>query len=37
MATTKDGGIINMAIGLAVLGLTIYVIGYSWKKGTERA
>jgi len=37
MATTKGGGLINMAIGLAVLGITIYVVGYSWKKGTERA
>tara|TARA_R110000851_G_scaffold86327_5_gene187435 strand:+ start:1640 stop:1753 length:114 start_codon:yes stop_codon:yes gene_type:complete len=31
----KKGGILGMAIGLAVLGVTIYVVGYSWKKGTE--
>jgi|TARA_Y100000310_G_C20276759_1_gene620641 transketolase C-terminal domain/subunit len=38
MATTKrETGIIGMAIGLAVLGLTVYVIGYAWEKGRERA
>ena len=38
MATErKNTGIIGMAIGLAVLGLTVYVIGYSWEKGRERA
>jgi len=36
-SASRDTGLIGMAIGLAVLGLTVYIIGYSWQKGRERA
>ena len=33
----RKGGIMNSVIGLAVLGVTIFVIGYAFKKGGEAA
>lgn len=38
MATTgRKGGIINTVVGLAVLGVTIFVVGYAFKKGQNVA
>ncbi len=31
----KKGGLINYALGLAGLAITIYVVGYAFKKGSE--
>jgi len=33
----KKGGLLGAALGIVMLGVTIYVVAYSWKKGTERA
>tara|TARA_R110000751_G_C13642513_1_gene467065 strand:+ start:148 stop:258 length:111 start_codon:yes stop_codon:yes gene_type:complete len=33
----RKGGIMNSVIGLAVLGVTIFVIGFAFKKGGEAA
>jgi transketolase C-terminal domain/subunit len=33
----KKGGIIGTAVGLAMVGVLFFVIGYSLKKGREKA
>lgn len=33
----RKGGVINAVIGLAVLGVTIFVVGYAFKKGQQAA
>mgnify|MGYP001051311278 FL=1 len=34
----KSGkGIVNTAIGLALLGVTIFVVGFAFQKGKDRA
>jgi len=35
MKSTK--GILNTAIGLALLGVTIFVVGYAFQKGKDKA
>ena len=30
-------GIVNTAVGLALLGVTIFVVGFAFQKGKDRA
>jgi|TARA_X000001036_G_C20647596_1_gene793660 transketolase C-terminal domain/subunit len=33
----KGKGIVSTAVGLAMLGVTIFVVGFAFQKGKERA
>tara|TARA_R110000751_G_scaffold294312_1_gene402234 strand:+ start:3148 stop:3267 length:120 start_codon:yes stop_codon:yes gene_type:complete len=37
MKAGRKGGVMNAVIGLAVLGLTVFVVGFAFKKGGEAA
>ena len=34
---SRKGGVMNAVIGLAVLGVTIFVVGYAFRKGQSAA
>tara|TARA_R110000803_G_scaffold180205_1_gene242618 strand:+ start:941 stop:1054 length:114 start_codon:yes stop_codon:yes gene_type:complete len=33
----SEKGIVNTAIGLALLGVTIFVVGFAFQKGKDKA
>jgi hypothetical protein len=37
MSNQRKGGVMNAVIGLAVLGVTIFVVGYAFQKGRTAA
>jgi hypothetical protein len=37
MIDQRKGGVMNAVIGLAVLGVTIFIIGYAFQKGRTAA
>lgn len=37
MTSERKGGVMNAFIGLAVLGITIFIVGYAFQKGRTAA